>query len=66
MSQDYVCLLDIAIVFSNKPFRQWTGHNGSSNVDDLHVRCGLMHVGDDCLREHKQDHVHSTVFLKLK
>jgi len=33
-----------AVAFSNKPFKRWAGHNNSSNVDDLQVRCGLMEV----------------------
>jgi len=32
----------VAVAFSNKPFKQWTGHNTTSNVDDLQVHCGLM------------------------
>jgi len=31
-----------AVAFSIKPFKQWTGHNNSSNVDDLQVHRGLM------------------------
>jgi len=31
-----------AVAFSNKPFKQWTGHNNTSNVGDLQVHCGLM------------------------
>jgi len=30
------------VVFSHQPFKQWTGQNNSSNVDDLQVHCGLM------------------------
>jgi len=31
-----------AAAFSNKPFKQWPGHNNTSNVGDLQVHCVLM------------------------
>ena len=39
---DIVSICGGAVAISNKPFRQWTGPNNSSNVDDLQVRWGLM------------------------
>jgi len=39
---DIVSVCGGAVAFSNTPFRQWTGPNNSSNVDDLQMRWGLM------------------------
>ena len=46
-----------AVAFANKTFKQWTGHNNTSNVGDF-ASALWLDVRDGCWRECKQDHVH--------